>query len=75
MSNIQQTHDIWSKLTPREVEIVRAAAAGASIKQTAADLGISHFTVQNHRRRVIWKLACGNITNAVGILLRAGIIL
>lgn len=74
MNNIQFDQEIYKKLTPREIDIVRAAAGGASIKKTAGDLGISHKTVQNHRRRIIWKLSCGNITNAVALTIRGGII-
>lgn len=74
MNNIQETQDVWKKLTPREIEIVKAAAEGSSIKRTADDLGISAKTVQNHRRRIIWKLSCGNITNAVSTLIRTGVI-
>lgn len=66
--------ELWNKLTPREIEIVRAAADGFSIKRTAGDLGISHKTVQNHRRKIIWKLSCGNITNAVALMIRGGCI-
>lgn len=74
MNNIQFDQGTWKKLSPREIEIVQAAAGGASIKKTAEELGITKATVQNHRRRIIWKLSCGNITNAVALLIRGGII-
>jgi len=67
-------HELWNKLTPREIEIVRAAADGYSIKGTASNLCISNKTVQNHRRKIIWKLSCGNITNAVALMIRGGCI-
>jgi len=72
--NLQQTQELWKKLTDREIEIAQAAAAGSGIKQTAADLGISHKTVQNHRRKIIRKLTCGNMTRAVVIMKDGGLI-
>lgn len=54
------------------MEIVKAAAQGSSIKKTAADLKISTKTVQAHRRSIIEKMACGNLTNAVYQLTQGG---
>jgi DNA-binding CsgD family transcriptional regulator len=65
MYNIQSGPDNWNKLTAREIEIIRSAAIGSSIKKTASDLKISVNTVSNHRKKIIKKLACGNISNAV----------
>jgi DNA-binding CsgD family transcriptional regulator len=61
-------------LTVRQIEIVKEASKGSSIKKTAADLGISPKTVQVLRGKVIKKLACANITDAAIQLQAAGII-
>lgn len=74
MNNIQFSEDLWKRLAPREIEIVKAAADGAGIKQTAALMGISRATVQNYRGRIIRKLSCRNMTHAVTILRRGGLI-
>jgi len=74
MNNIQFDQGTFGLLTPREIEIVRAASGGSSIKRTAADFGISPNTVHVHRNNIIRKLKCGNITNAVTMLLKGGII-
>lgn len=47
-------------LTPRELEVVRAVAAGASNKRVASDLGISHRTVKLHLHSAFGKLAVSN---------------
>lgn len=48
---------------------------GCSIKKTAVDLRISPNTVSNHRKKILRKLACGNITEAVSLASSAGILL
>ncbi len=41
-----------SRLTGREHSVLAGVAAGKSSKEIAADLGLSFFTVNNHRRRI-----------------------
>lgn len=74
MNDIQFNEEAWKRLTPREIEIIKAAADGNSIKGTASLLKIANGTVQTHRRTIIGKLNCGNMTNAVTILLRGKVI-
>lgn len=74
MNDLQQTQETWKKLTPREIEIVKAAGEGKSIKQTAESFGLQRCTIATHRHSVIKKLGCGNITRAVDRLIRAGVI-
>lgn len=45
-----------SSLTPREVDIVRRVAAGASNKDIASELKLGEQTVKNHLRRIFRKL-------------------
>lgn len=43
-------------LTPREIDLLRAFAAGRSYKEAARDLGISPHTVGNHVKSIYRKL-------------------
>ncbi len=51
-------------LTPREREVLRGIATGLTNKEVAADLGISHRTVETHRENVMRKLG---ITTVAGL--------
>lgn len=48
------------ELTSRETEILRLVATGMSAKEIAADLVISHRTVQNHVQNILGKLHLHN---------------
>ena len=49
-----------SSLTPREVDIVKRVARGASNKDIAAHLEMGEQTVKNHLRRIFRKLRVAN---------------
>lgn len=57
-----------SSLTPREMDIVRRVAKGASNKDIAWDLKMGEQTVKNHLRRIFRKL---NVANRVELALMA----
>ena len=59
-------------LTPRELDVLRAAARGLGNKQIGAELGLSARTVQTHLTRVFSKLGVGSRTEAVLLALREG---
>jgi DNA-binding NarL/FixJ family response regulator len=61
-------------LTPREVEILKRAAAGSANKAIASQLGISEDTVKAHMKNVLAKLDANDRTHAVTIALKRGII-
>jgi DNA-binding NarL/FixJ family response regulator len=61
-----------SPLTPRELDMLRAAARGLGNKQIAAELGISSRTVQTHLTRVFAKLGVASRTEAVLEALKRG---
>ena len=48
------------RLTARETEVLRLVAMGMSAKQIAAQLQLSHRTVQNHVQNVLRKLQLHN---------------
>ena len=59
-----------ARLTPREKEVMQLVAAGRSNKQIAAELRISHRTVEIYRARVMEKLG----VKSLGELLRVAMI-
>ncbi|HMM93819.1 MAG: response regulator transcription factor [Micrococcales bacterium] len=61
-----------SPLTPRETEVLRAAASGATIAQLARTLHLSEGTVRNHLSSVIGKTTARNRADAVRIAREAG---
>lgn len=62
------------ELTPREVEVVQCAADGMTASKTAATLGIARETVKTHRRKAILACEARNITHAVAVAYRLGVI-
>lgn len=61
-------------LTVREMEVLRAAASGASNKAIALDLGLSDRTIQAHLASVFAKLNVGSRIEAVTKALKEGLI-
>jgi FixJ family two-component response regulator len=64
---VQRHVDRFSKLTPREGQVLREVARGRLNKQIAYDLGISEITVKLHRSNVMKKMEAASI----GELIRA----
>jgi putative two-component system response regulator len=63
-----------SDLRPRELEVLRLMAAGASNKVLAADLYLSLNTVRNHVQSILYKLDAHSKLEAVATAVRAGLI-
>ncbi|MEQ1831477.1 MAG: response regulator transcription factor [Candidatus Eisenbacteria bacterium] len=61
-------------ITPRELEILEALAAGLSNKEIAERLFVSENTVKTHAARLFSKLAAKRRTQAVQLAKEAGII-
>ena len=61
-------------ITPREMEILEAIAAGLSTREIAARLFVSENTVKTHARRLFDKLGARRRTQAVQIAKEAGLI-
>jgi FixJ family two-component response regulator len=55
----------YSRLTPREREVLPLVAAGFLNKQSAAMLGISAVTLQNHRGRIMLKMVAASLAELV----------
>lgn len=60
-------------ITPREKQVLRLLARGASSKEIGAELGISPRTVDVHRHRLQEKLKCSGTAELTRLALRAGI--
>ena len=65
---------ISPRLTEREMEVLRATAAGQPNKTIAGNLTISPQTVQVHLRNIYLKLGVGNRSEAVAYAIRHGLI-
>ncbi|HEX2207523.1 MAG TPA: response regulator transcription factor, partial [Longimicrobium sp.] len=61
-------------ITPREMEILQAIAAGLSTREIAARLFVSENTVKTHSRRLFDKLNARRRTQAVQTARQAGLI-
>ncbi|MEO8623937.1 MAG: response regulator transcription factor [bacterium] len=61
-------------ITPRELEILEAIAAGLSTKEIAAKLFVSENTVKTHSSRLFDKLNAKRRTQAVQLAKEAGLI-
>jgi DNA-binding NarL/FixJ family response regulator len=63
-----------SPLSPREIEVLKALAAGDGNKQVAASLGVSTRTVESHRSRIMHKMNFSSLSDLVRFALRRGYI-
>jgi DNA-binding NarL/FixJ family response regulator len=63
-----------SKLTPREIEVVKLVADGLRNKEIGGRLGISEETVQGHMKNILSKLGVNDRTKAAIIAAQRGII-
>lgn len=61
-------------LSPREVEVLQAAALGYSNRDIALQLRITEDTVKGHMRLIMDKLSANNRTHAVAIAVQRGIL-
>ena len=69
---IDDTEEVFSPLSPREMEILQYVTRGLSNKEIAHVLGISHQTVKNHMTAILHKLDVEDRTQAAVYALRHG---
>ena len=62
-------------LSEREIEVLRAAARGASNKIIALHLSISEATVKAHMQNILLKLGASDRTHAVNIAMTRGFLM
>ncbi len=65
-------HDVFARLTPREVQILDSIAQGRTNKEVGVALQISEQTVKNHMSSILRKLSVNDRTQAVVYALRQG---
>lgn len=63
-----------AQLTGREREVLQGIARGLTNKEIAAELGISHRTVETHRESLMRKLEIRTVAELTRLALAAGII-
>lgn len=63
-----------SQLTAREREVLEGIARGLTNKEIAAELGISHRTVETHRESLMRKLQIRTVAELTRLALAAGVI-
>jgi len=61
-------------LTPRQIEILRQVAQGASSKEIARALGLSIKTVETHRAQIMERLGIRDVAGLVRYAVRSGLI-
>lgn len=73
-SNRGEEHAQLTKLTQRELEVLRLLALGSRTREIASTLKISEKTVASHLQRVLTKLGVNTRAQAVGSLYRSGLL-
>jgi DNA-binding NarL/FixJ family response regulator len=68
----EEGENIYSPLSPREIEVLELVAAGRTNKEIASKLAISNQTVKNHISSILRKLAVNDRTQAVVYAMRRG---
>lgn len=63
----------WSKLTPREREVMEMVVAGHSNKTIAAQLGVSSKTVEAHRAKFMEKMQANSLPDLMRLTLAFGV--
>lgn len=68
-----EVHELLAKLSPRENQVLRAVVDGKANKVIAFDLGLSEKTVEEHRSRVMSKLAVSSVADLVKLAVVGGL--
>lgn len=63
-----------SRLSEREIEVLRLIAHGFSNKRIAYELGIADDTAKNHVKRILKKMSAADRTEATTVAIQRGII-
>jgi FixJ family two-component response regulator len=63
----------FDSLTAREQQVMKLATAGLMNKQTAAEMGLSEFTVKIHRSNVMKKMGARSLADLVKMAEKLGV--
>ena len=69
-----KSRPIGPKLSPRETEVLRQIATGATVRDIAADLSLAPKTVENQKYRMMDKLQIRNTAELTRYAIRIGLI-
>jgi two-component system response regulator FixJ len=69
----QTALELFAKLSPREQEVTGLIMQGLTTRAIAAELGVSHRTVECHRARILEKLNAANVAELVRVAMQAGV--
>lgn len=72
MAAEEDSNNIYSPLSPRELQVLELVATGQTNKEIALSLDISNQTVKNHISSILRKLAVNDRTHAVVYAIRRG---
>jgi len=72
LTSEEEVENIYTPLSPREIEVLELMAAGRTNKEIAVKLDISNQTVKNHISSILRKLAVNDRTQAVVYAMRRG---
>ncbi len=64
--------DVWSKISPREAEVLERLLKGQRNKQVAHDMNIAERTVETHRANMMKRLGVSNFADLVRIAIASG---
>jgi FixJ family two-component response regulator len=73
VSKLAKFRERYSRLTPRECEVMQRVVAGQLNKQIAASLGTGEHTIKVHRARVMEKLGVESVADLVRAAERLGL--
>jgi LuxR family maltose regulon positive regulatory protein len=63
-----------TRLTERELDVLRVLAAGSTEREAAATLSVSHSTIHSHAKSIYVKLGCSSRDQAVARARELGLI-
>jgi len=69
-----QEDELLGRLTSRELDVLRGIARGLTNKEIAAELGISHRTVETHRESLMRKLKIRHVAGLTKLALEKGLV-
>jgi FixJ family two-component response regulator len=67
----QETENRLMTLSPRERQVLDLVVGGHSNKAIGTKLGISVRTVENHRAKLMDKMACANVSSLITMILQS----
>jgi two-component system, NarL family, invasion response regulator UvrY len=73
VANIRPVSDPLSRLSPRDLEILRLLADGSSLTEIAEAIGVSYKTVANHCSQLKAKLATPRMADLVRLAISCGL--